>query len=383
MFDNMELQSTFIDCMNFQFYWVSNYCAIFTTIVNKSFAEGTFPSILKTAYIRPLLKKTGLDKEVLKNYRPVANLGFLGKTIERVVSARLSTVINEHNLSDKFQSAYRPKHSIETALLRVQNDILTAMDEGNATALILLDLSAAFDTVDHNILLGRLRDFIGLRGNALKWCQSYLTNRPEYVRIGTPLPFQFSMIMRSARSVLGPQWFTVYTYPVHKIILKYELQYHVYADDTQLHMSFKPTQKCANQSIKNIEFCICEIRKWMQENFLKLNDDKTEFVLFGSRQQLSKVHVPHITIGDSDITLAASARNLGVIFDSSMSLKNHVSNIVRSASFHIRNIGRIRKYLNPRATEQIVHSFVTSRLDMGNSLLFGLPQVQIIRLKRI
>ena len=118
--------------------------------MNKSFAKGTFQSTLKTAYIRPLLKKTGLDKEVLKNYRPVANLTFLGKTIERVVSARLSTVINEHSLSDEFQSAYRPKHSIETALLRVQNDILAAMDEGNVTALILLDFSAAFDTVDHN-----------------------------------------------------------------------------------------------------------------------------------------------------------------------------------------------------------------------------------------
>ena len=146
--------------------------------------------------------------------------------------------------------------------MRVQNDILAAMDEGNVTALILLDLSAAFDTVDHNILLGRLRDFIGLRGNALKWCQSYLTNRPEYVRIGnsssTPVFHDYAV---PQGSVLGPQWFTVYTYPVHKIILKYELRYHVYADDTQLSMSFKPTQECANQSIKNIESCICEIRR--------------------------------------------------------------------------------------------------------------------------
>ena len=223
-----------------------------------------------------------------------------------------------------------------------------------------------------------------LLDNALKWCQSYLTNIPEYVRIGnsssTPVFHDYAV---PQGSVLGPQWFTVYTYPVHKIILKYELRYHVYADDTQLYMSFKPTQECANQSIKNIESCICEIRRWMKDNFLKLNDNKTEFVLFGSRQQLSKVHVPHITIGDSNISLAASARNLGVIFDSSMSLKNHVSNVVRSASFHIRNIGRRRKYLDPHATEQIVHSFVTSRLDMGNSLLFGLPQDQINRLKRI
>ena len=121
----------------------------------------------------------------------------------------------------------------------------------------------------------------------------------------------------------------------------------------------------------------------MRENFLKLNDGKTEFILIGSRQQLSKVNVPYITIGDSDIIPAAKARNQGAIFDSTMCLNAHVSNIVRCASFHIRNIGRIRKYLDPKATENIMHSFVTSRLDMGNSLLTGLPENQVGRLQRI
>merc|ERR1711929_30711 len=101
-------------------------------------------------------------------------------------------------------------HSIDTALLRVENEILVAMDEGNVTALILLDLSAAFDTVDHNILLSRLRDFIGLHGNALKWCQSYLSDRPEYVRIGNssskPVSHNYAV---PQGSVLGPQWFTI------------------------------------------------------------------------------------------------------------------------------------------------------------------------------
>ena len=117
--------------------------------------------------------------------------------------------------------------------------------------------------------------------------------------------------------------------------------------------------------------------------FLKLNDDKTEFMLIGSRQQLSKLSIPHITIGDSEICPVSQARNLGTMFDSSMSLSSHISNIVRTASFHVRNIGKIRKYLTPDATEQIVHSVVTSRIDMGNSLLYGLPDTQIDRLQRI
>ena len=121
----------------------------------------------------------------------------------------------------------------------------------------------------------------------------------------------------------------------------------------------------------------------MRQNFLKLNDEKTEFLLFGLRQQLSKVSLPFITIGDSQITPSSQARNLGVIFDSTMTLKPHISNIVRVSSFHIRNISRIRKYLNQSAAEQIIHAFVTSRLDNGNALFYGLPQNQISRLQHI
>ena len=106
-------------------------------------------------------------------------------------------------------------------------------------------------------------------------------------------------------------------------------------------------------------------------------------MILGSRQQLSKVTIPHINIGDSEVTAVTKARNLGVIFDSSMTLNSHISSIARSTTFHIRNIGKVRKYLTQKATEQIVHSVVVSRLDMCNSLLYGLPNTQIERLQRI
>ena len=239
-----------------------------------------------------------------------------------------------------FQSAYKPFYGTETALLRVNNDILSAMDDGKITALVLLYLSAAFDTVDHKILLSRLQYHLGIHDIALDWCKSYLLNRPQHVCIG---------------SVLGPQWFTVYTSPVRDIILKYNLNYHVYADDTQLYITFKSSQEPADSCITTLEKCIQE----------------------------TKVSLPFITIGDSQITPSSQARNLGVIFDSTMTLKPHISNIVRVSSFHIRNISRIRKYLNQSAAEQIIHAFVTSRLDNGNALFYGLPQNQISRLQHI
>ena len=121
----------------------------------------------------------------------------------------------------------------------------------------------------------------------------------------------------------------------------------------------------------------------MKANFLKLNDDKTEFLLFGSHQQLSKINIEHINVGDSSIARVSQARNLGAIFDSSMTMKPHISNVIRSSSFQLRNISRIRKYLSRDATEQIIHSFITSRLDNNNALLYGLPANQLYRLQKI
>ena len=179
---------------------------------------------------------------------------------------------------------------------------------GKITALVLLDLSAAFDTVDHKILLFRLQYHLGIHDIALDWCKSYLLNRPQHVCIGNaiakPIILDYSVLQGS---VLGPQWFTVYTSPVRDIILKYNLNYHVYADDTQL--TFKSSQEPADSCITTLGKCIQEICIWMRRNFLKLNDEKT----FGSRQQLSKVSLPFITIGDSQIIPSSQARNMGVI----------------------------------------------------------------------
>ena len=237
---------------------------------------------------------------------------------------------------------------------------------------------------NHSIPISRLHDYLGVQDLALDWCKSYLSDRPQYVRIGTSTS-QHTVLDYSVPqgSVLGPQWFTVYTYPVRDIICSYNLNYHVYADVTQLYLSFSSSQQHANSAIATLELCINEIRQWMKSNFLKLNDKKTEFMLFGSHQQLSKISIDCIHIGDSSIASASQSRNLGVIFDSSITMKPHISNVIRSSAFQLRNISRIRKYLSRDATEQIIHSFITSRLDNNNALLYGLPVNELYCLQKI
>ena len=157
------------------------------SIVNLSLSGGCFPSHFKSALVFPLLKKPTLNRNDMKNYRPVSNLSFLSKIIEKVVANHLNSHINCSDTSNVYQSAYRKFHSTETALLRIHNDILSSMDDGRVTALTLLDLSAAFDTIDHTILLRRLGDWFGVSGKALDWFESYLTGRGQRIELGNCL----------------------------------------------------------------------------------------------------------------------------------------------------------------------------------------------------
>lgn len=135
---------------------------LITVIINSSLQSGVVPSALKTALIRPLLKKPGLDPKTLGNYRPISNLPFVSKVLEKVVAAQLECHLQTCGLYEKFQSGFRVAHSTETALVRVTNDLLVAADQGFPSLLVLLDLTGAFDTVDHHILLRCLQYDIGL-----------------------------------------------------------------------------------------------------------------------------------------------------------------------------------------------------------------------------
>ena len=166
---------------------------------------------MKKAVVTPLLKKkSSLNPESHSSYRPVSNLSFLYNVIERVVASRIRLHMQERNLYEPLQSAYRQHHGTETALLKVQNDILRALDEHNGVFLVLLDLSAAFDTIDHGILTNRLQTDVGISGTALDWIKSYLTDRYQAVRISTSTSTHTLLQYGVPQgSVLGPKMFSM------------------------------------------------------------------------------------------------------------------------------------------------------------------------------
>ena len=359
------------------------FAPIISQIVNLSIDQATVPSVLKTALIRPLLKKPSLDHECLKNYRPVCNLPFLFKILERVVFSRLSDYLLEYNLFDPSQSAYRPHHSVETLLINVSSFILQEMDSGSVTAMVLLDLSSAFDTVDHDILVNTLES-LGIQGQALEWFKSYLSCHTQSVILNG-----FTSSSRPLGcgvpqgSVGGPTLFSIYLTGLQKIFQRHSVHYHLYADDIQIFVSFPPHQIKASQTLRNLENCIADIDAWMKSNSLQLNRSKCEFMLFGSKLQLSKLDIVSISISGNDIPLSSACRNLGVMLDSQMSMSNQITSMCKSVRYQLRNIGFIRKYLTRSATEKLVHSLISSRLDFGNGLLYNIPNSQIAKLQKL
>lgn len=187
-----------------------------------------------------------------------------------MVCDQLSSYLDQHNVFDKFQSGFRKHHSTETALLKVSSDIMMSADSGKCTVLVLLDLSSAFDTVDHQVLLGRLRDHVGLSGSVLQWFTSYLSGRSFCVSANQIKSESVNLLCGVPQgSVLGPILFLLYLIPLGKIIQRFrDVSYHLYADDIQLYCSFKPAKK-----LDSFFHCLAEIKQWLSENSLQLNAD--------------------------------------------------------------------------------------------------------------
>ncbi len=163
------------------------FAGIITVLANLSFEQGCFPTMYKSALVTPLLKKPGLDESNPANFRPISNLNNISKLklLERLFFARFQPHVTGSANFSPLQSAYRPLHSTETAVLHTLNDIYVTADKGNATALVSLDLSAAFDMIEHSILLCRLQTMFGVTDTALSWLQSYLSGRQQSVRSGS------------------------------------------------------------------------------------------------------------------------------------------------------------------------------------------------------
>ncbi len=315
------------------------------------------------------------DLQILSDHnKPYINgnifiiLPFIAKTLERVVFNQVSLFLSQNNKLDAKQSGFRSGHSTETALLSVTEALRIAKADSKSSVLILLDLSAAFDTVNHQILLSTLSS-LDITGIPLRWFKSYLTGRYFRVAWGGEVSKAHQLVTGVPQgSVLGPLLFSTYTTSLAPIIQAHGFSYHFYADDTQLYLSFRPDDPTVAARISG---GLADISAWMKEHHLQLNLAKTELLVFPATPTLQ--HDFTIQLGSSTITPSASVRNLGVIFDDQLTFKEHIAKTARSCRFALHNIRKIRPFLTEHAAQLLVQALVISRLDYCNALLAGLP----------
>ena len=352
------------------------------TLVNKSLLTGSCDGI-KESTIIPLLKKAGLDSESLKNYRPVSDLVFLSKLTERVAESQLYKHMTANDLHCPHEHGYKKFHSTETMLLCIVNDILIAFDSRTGVILLLIDLSAAFDTVDIDKLLHILESEIGIQGTALMWLESFLRGRHQRVLIEQSLSdsqeVQFGV---PQGSVLGPILFNIYIRSLFDVIKDCGFSTSGYADDNNAYQTF--SLHCQYDLINyQLPKLMSQIKDWMNAHFLKINPDKTEIIVFLPENMRNKPTINGAFLEGDCIRFSIVVKNLGFNIDRFLTMEYHVDVTVSLCYKLLSDIARVRHLLSDSDAESLVLSILGSRLDYCNSLLYGVNKYVIQKLQKV
>ena len=356
---------------------------LISKIVNQSLGDGCFCREWKTTVVRPLLKKLG-SALMFANYRPVSNLTFISKVIEWCMLLQLSQYCEDHKLQPDYQSAYREHYSCEMAILKISNDILWGMEGQSITSLVALDLSAAFDTVDHDILLSILRNKYGINGKALKWFDKYLGPRSFKVAVNGIYSKERNLEVSVPQgSCARANIFNLYCSPLQDIVPE-DLQLSGFADDHSIRKAFKAGNTNAErETITKLETCLLSIKKWMDKAWLKMNPAKTKFIYFGCSRQLPKCTINSIDVAGDLILRSDEIRYLGVWLNSTLNFKTHAVKKCKAAMANFIRICTICHLLTDEETFSLLLSLCVAHLDDCNLALYGLPDVTINRMQKV
>ena len=381
----MEFKSCELDAISSKIIGcnLTEFLDTLVLICNKSLSEGYFSTTWNNAIVRPLIKNINKGTE-LKNYRPVSNLSFLSKLVERVGMKQILWHCDLNGLMPYHQSAYRKFHSSETLLIRLINDLLWAFENSELIPQILLDLSATFDTVPHDQLINVLieRFHIDPDGKVMQWIKSYLQPRTFKVCVDKSYSEEKSLSFSVPQgSCNGPLYFVLFCSTITDVISE-NIQMFAFADDHETHKPCKPI--ALNNTLEQLSNCIARIKTWMDENRLKMKPDKTEFIVFGSRKSLPKCNnTTSIEIIDQTISRSSTVRYLGAFLDQNLTLDMHFNCKCQIAKWNLIKIKRIRKFLTPETTKIIIHALVLLHLDYANGILYGTSQTNINKFQRI
>ena len=332
-----------------------------TLIINQSLLTGIFPDQLKIAKVIPLYKKE--NPEIVDNYRPVSLLNAFSKVFERAAYNQLYNYFKTNNLFYKNQYGFRDLHSTELASLELIDRVLNDLDAKNNPITVFMDLSKAFDTLDHNILIHKLK-YYGVNGTALAWFSSYLTNRNQYVELNSVksslLPIKTGV---PQGSILGPLLFLIYMNDIPQASSYFD--FILFADDTSL-KSFINT-RISNITKNHISYSInlelAKVNDWLAVNKLSLNVKKTKFMVFHTTQKNILPYVPELEIGGVSIDRVSNFNFLGLTINENLSWKPHVDLIANKLSKYVGILNRLKRYLPQNILKTLYFSLIQSSLN--------------------
>jgi hypothetical protein len=336
--------------------YISNSLAY---ICNLSLSRSDFPDDWKKAKVTPIYKSG--NKSDVGNYRPISVLPIVSKIIERAVHDQLYKYISNTDILSSAQSGFRANHSTTTTLLDVQDFILNNMDNGFATGVIFLDLKKAFDTVDHDILLDKLKKY-GVDGNELLWFKSYLSKRSQVVNINSSLSeFEHINIGVPQGSILGPLLFIIFVNCLPNAV---NCKTIMYADDTTLLCKAKYPDDLSTDLTSNLN----HVANWLEANKLTLNVNKTKVMIFGTTHILDRFSNISLSYNNNVIEMVKEFKYLGVKFDSTMSWSSHVDYLANNVSKRIGIIKRVKHFLPHDTLIMLSNALVIPHFDYASPI---------------
>ena len=373
MVNSIKTNACGIDCISAFFLklGIKQSVYAFTNIINTSILYKKFPNRWKNALVKPLPKNN--NPSCVSDYRPISLLPTFSKVIEKLIAKQMIEYLKDTNYFDNLQSAYKHSHSTVTALLNVTDDIYECLENSELVFLVLLDYSKAFDCANHRLILAKLKA-AGFRDDSLEWIFSYLNGRHQKVTTNLG-ESSWSEVLNGVPqgSVLGPLLFTVLVSDLRDAIKRG--RYHMYADDTQLYYSCKPEN--ANATIKDINSDLERISKYSKNNCLKLNAEKSKFIIIGSRQNLKKlknIQLDPIKIDNNIIEREYEAKNLGVNIDEELTWIRHVNLSVAKAYGKLKHAFRFKNFLNESSKFNLIETYILSQFNYGDIVLQNLSE---------
>ncbi len=344
-----------------------------THIINLSIYHSKVPKDLKSAKVVPLYKKN--SKTDVGNYRPVSILPVVSKILERVIYTQLEGYLSQNDLLYQFQSGFRTGFSTDSCLVHLTDYIRLEMDKGNYTGMVLLDLQKAFDTVNHSILLMKMRA-LGLSGSAVCWFTSYLTERTQCVSVNNSLSSPSETVCGVPQgSILGPLLFLVYVNDMERAV---RCKLLLYADDSALLVS--------GRSVKEIETELSSelsnVRTWLIDNKLSLHLGKTQSILFGTQKRIRKKSTMSVTCGDTAISAKQTVEYLGSQMGQTVDGQEMYYRTHATAHSRLKFLYRQGKLLNVRTRRILVSALVQPFFDYAcSSWYYGLKKKNALRLQ--